>query len=212
MPRRSNMFARAERRATMILPNLPRTRPRRDLSSSPQYTCPYCSKTMRTGASRERHMILKPYCRARHLQALRRKDSKRRKRKRKRRSSDVGATGAAPERPSKQPRFDHLSQLDQSTQLADSEECRSESENGGDSSAGEDRVCEEVFVEDFPITTAGKPILSEAKPEPDLCAYLDSCGRLKDPKLFDVAELLMMTVPKAKDRTKHLKSPAVSSN
>lgn len=40
-------------------------------------------------------------------------------------------------------------------------------------------------------------------------AYLDSCGNLGNPELFNTAELLMTTVPKSHDRTKHLPNSQV---
>lgn len=76
--------------------------------------------------------------------------------------------------------------------------------------AGDDRICEEPFIETFPISTAGEPISTETNPTPDLHPYVESCGTLRDPDLFDTAELLFMTVPKGKDRTKHLQSKRVS--
>ncbi|KAG9085036.1 hypothetical protein FRC06_003764 [Ceratobasidium sp. 370] len=63
-----------------------------------------------------------------------------------------------------------------------------------------------LYVEDFPDPLAGAPISEDRAPEPDLDAYMRSCGTLADPWNFEAAELLTTSgmTDTAKDR--HLKS------
>ncbi|KAG9095093.1 hypothetical protein FRC06_010133, partial [Ceratobasidium sp. 370] len=63
-----------------------------------------------------------------------------------------------------------------------------------------------LYVEDFPDPLAGAPISEERVPEPDLDAYMRSCGTLADPWNFEIAEMLLTSgmTDEAKDR--HLKS------
>ncbi|KAG8720797.1 hypothetical protein FRC08_018133 [Ceratobasidium sp. 394] len=63
-----------------------------------------------------------------------------------------------------------------------------------------------LYVEDFPDPLAGAPISEERIPEPDLGAYMRSCGTLADPWNFEIAEMLLTSrmTDEAKDR--HLKS------
>lgn len=195
MARTCKMAARAARRAAMILPNLPRSRKKsKTRSDHPQQTCPYCSKTLTTLVGRDQHILLKPYCRRRHQVALSQQVNKECVRKRKRDATQQGETGAS-EPGSKQPRLDGEMPAN---------------EPGPTEDDSDDQICEEVFIERFPINTAGKPISTKIKPKPDLRAYVESCGKLPDPDLFDTAELLFMTVPRGKDRTKHLQSKRVS--
>lgn len=203
MPRASKMAARAARRAKMVLPNLPRTRKNSTIPyTSSRRTCPYCSKTLGSPADRDRHIFLKPYCRSRHMLAPSAELMQRRKRKREDddEESDRGERGgpSAGAKPSKLPNGTTAS-----SQPTEPCEADPGSERGSEA---------EPFIERFPVDTAGQPISTESAPKKDLRSYMDSCGRLRDPELFETAELLMMTVPKAKDRTKHLQSKLVSSS
>lgn len=226
MPHASKMAARAARRAAMMLPNLPRARKSSGIGpGSRARTCPYCSKTLVSEVNRDRHIPLRPYCHARHKLALLQKFSKRHgrrhRRKRKRNEDDSESDQGDPNRmgvigdepPSKYSKADDDSAasipLPQPTEAGPGGEHRSDS--AGEPITSDERICGEPFVENFPIPTAGEPISVETRPKPDLRAYVDSCGNLCDPKLFDKAELLMTTVPKGKDRTKHLKSEEVST-
>lgn len=212
MPRASKMAARAARRATTALPNLPRTRKSSAIPySTPRRTCPYCSKTLASLADRDRHILLRPYCRSRHMLTPSPELMKRRKRKREENEGpDQGERyGTGPDAtppPSKVPNIDGTAPSNQPT-----EPCEADAGGERESGVGGEHICAEPFVEHFPIDTAGEPISTETAPKKDLRTYLDSCGRLRDPELFETAELLMMTVPKGKDRTKHLQSKMVSS-
>jgi hypothetical protein len=199
MPR-NTLLLREARRASMALSTFPRTR-----SSiaghfpSLSHTCPYCSKTLRSVVSRDRHIILQDHCRERHLHALANPITKRRKWKQKQR--DAHLTAAA-EPPKKQSRSND-SPLPTGPETGPP--------TGNDAPIPSDEgICLEPCVEKFPISTASMPILDDAMWEPDLREYMKTCGTLADPDMFDIAELLMMTVPKSKDRTWHLKSNLVS--
>ncbi|KAG8706213.1 hypothetical protein FRC08_001206 [Ceratobasidium sp. 394] len=66
------------------------------------------------------------------------------------------------------------------------------------------------FIEDFPDPLAGSPISNDRAPPPDLDAHMRSCGRLKDPFNFEVAELLLTTGLTDEAKDQHLKSSIVS--
>lgn len=208
MPRIS-LVVRAARRAAIAFSIFPATRksPGGHFPSR-SHTCPYCSKTLQSRTSRDRHIITKSYCHERHLYALSHPVAKRRKRKRKR-DTHLPSTD---EPLRKNPRIDDSPSR---SSVADP----APTPAGGDArgsacgtqDTGDEQTCEQPFVEKFPIPTTGAPISDAEKPKPDLRVYLESCGALGNPELFSTAELLMMTVPKSKDRTLHLKSPAVSS-
>lgn len=211
MPRIA-LVQRAARRAAIALSVFPKTRNSeggRFPSSS--HTCPYCSKTLQSTPARDRHIIMKPYCHERHRHAPTHPAPKRRKRKRKRPDADPRPEGEPPQKqtrtynggppPSRgEPAQPHVNNNAE------------RSKDGGPSEVGDERMCGQPFVESFPISTAGAPISSDMREKPDLHAYLKSCGIFSDPKIFETAELLMMTVPKGKDRTRHLQSPAVSTH
>ncbi|KAG8746737.1 hypothetical protein FRC10_003720 [Ceratobasidium sp. 414] len=50
-----------------------------------------------------------------------------------------------------------------------------------------------VFVDKFPIKTAGSPIGAQCRRQADLKEYLESCGRLGDRDLLETAEIMMTT-------------------
>lgn len=208
MPR-IGLILRAACRAAIALSIFPKTRdsdgghfPSRSL------TCPYCSKTLQSRAARDRHSIMKAYCHERHLHRRNYPNTKRRKPKRKRHD---------PDRPSiDEPTLKHPRTDDAAPPLPGTESAQpaidgsADGLDSGPHENGDERICGPPFVEKFPVSTAGAPISSETKSRPNLRKYLESCGKLGDPKTFATAELLMMTVPKSKDRTLHLQSDAVS--
>jgi hypothetical protein len=175
-------------------------------SSSP--TCPYCSKTFTAPLARDRHIILKQYCREWHLYSLSHPTPKRRKNKRKRQETNLPLPS---EPPSKQLRA-HDGAPPPSEPETPAPPANDAEEPGERTAAaeGDERICTEPFVEHFPISAAGTPISNDWRETPNLREYVESCGTLADPELFDTAELLMMTVLKSSDRTRHLKRPAVS--
>jgi hypothetical protein len=68
-----------------------------------------------------------------------------------------------------------------------------------------------LYVEEFPVSSAGAPISNECKPPPDLDAYMGQCGPMKDLDHFETAELLMMSGLSNADKDQHLKSKKVSA-
>lgn len=208
MPRLA-LVVRAARRAAMALSVFPATRKSPGgYFPSRSHTCRYCSKTLQSRTARDRHIITKPYCHTRHLYALSNPVAKRHKRKRKQQITHPPSTD---EPPRKHPRTADGPLPSSGADTAPPPAGSSVDGSGpGPQETDDERACGQPFVEKFPISTAGTPITDDVKPRPDLRTYLESCGRLGDPTLFDTAELLMTTVPKSKDRTRHLKSPAVS--
>ncbi|KAG8731449.1 hypothetical protein FRC11_004123, partial [Ceratobasidium sp. 423] len=69
-----------------------------------------------------------------------------------------------------------------------------------------------LYVEEFPISSAGAPISNECKPPPDLDAYMRRCGPMKDPDHFEAAELLMTSGLSNADKDRHLKSKKYAGN
>ncbi|QRV86859.1 hypothetical protein RhiJN_14877 [Ceratobasidium sp. AG-Ba] len=71
MGRKSSIYARAARRHTLLLRRLSPVRGLVISDHAPlAFTCPYCSKTLKTVTGRELHVVLRPYCRARRLREL----------------------------------------------------------------------------------------------------------------------------------------------
>ncbi|KAG8728145.1 hypothetical protein FRC11_011727, partial [Ceratobasidium sp. 423] len=64
-----------------------------------------------------------------------------------------------------------------------------------------------IFVEPFPLRMAGIPIGLKRRDQVDLRKYLELCGPLGEPDLFETAEILMTTGLISRGRTKHLKGP-----
>lgn len=227
MPCVSKMAARAAHRTAMMLPSLLRSREHSQKSSaigpgSCTHAFLYCSKTLVSEASWDRHITLRPYCHARHKLSLRQKFSKRHQNRHKRKQngddleSDLGdpnepgtVDNGSPSKYSKVNDDAAPSNLPQTPEASPGGERPSNS--SGDAIPSDERICKEPFVQKFPIPTAGEPIVAETRPMSDLHAYVNSCGNLRDPKLFDKAELLMTTVPKGKDHTKHLQTEEVST-
>ncbi|KAG9105665.1 hypothetical protein FRC07_009132 [Ceratobasidium sp. 392] len=76
-----------------------------------------------------------------------------------------------------------------------------------DLGTGDARAATGLFVEPFPISTAGAPIGTQHKKDQDLREYLELCGRLGERNLFETAEILMTTGLSGRGRTRHLKGP-----
>jgi hypothetical protein len=157
------------------------------------HTCLYCSKTLKSALARDRHIILKPHCCEQHLQTISQPAKKCHKRKWK--NVHLSAEGELVQKQAK---------TEDVPQPITGQEQGAEAAEGGSTSQeepDENRVCKQPYVETFPINTMGTPISAETKLKPDLEAYIKSCGRLGDCKLFDTAKLLMMMVPKHKDHS-----------
>ncbi|KAG8716753.1 hypothetical protein FRC08_008868 [Ceratobasidium sp. 394] len=233
------MFSRASRRAALALTRLPSTRGHvlQHLGDF-AYTCPYCSVTVKTRAGQDRHVDLHPYCRARRLRELSGYISKYLKKKQKRQACTEPETPVSTRpkrpwsdsmaededevaRPQKRPRADtRMPEPDTPAQPPIPEPaddpsrtkkaCNNAKQLAGSGASGG------CFVEEFPIPTAGAPVSSEKKGHDflreDLRDYLALCGKMGEPAKFEVAELLVMMGPIAKNRTKYLKSVLVSYN
>ncbi|GAB1521087.1 hypothetical protein RhiTH_004178 [Rhizoctonia solani] len=65
-----------------------------------------------------------------------------------------------------------------------------------------------VFVEQFPVRTAGMAMSTRQTGKEDLRTYLDACGELGDWDLFETAEVMMTTGLTGQGRTRQLKAPA----
>ncbi|QRV93709.1 Zn-finger protein [Ceratobasidium sp. AG-Ba] len=71
MGRKGTLYARALRRTARLLQRLPTERGRVIAHyGPPAFTCPYCSRTLKTASGRERHIVLQAYCRTRRLREL----------------------------------------------------------------------------------------------------------------------------------------------
>jgi hypothetical protein len=229
MARKSTIFARAARRADMLLKKLSTKRGRVTTHlGSFSFTCPYCSKTLPSIDGRERHVTLQPYCRSRHIRELNGYISNHTKKKRRQRVlNDTVLNDTVDENApstSKRLRGDFEGE-DEGTSSAK----RIRSDDAG--AAGCDHVEPPITeppanlhgtgstpesnmrpsrTESFPISTAGAPISSEIRGQTmtreDLRDYLASCGPMGEPDKFEVAELLMTTGLNGRNRTRYLKS------
>ncbi|KAG8796343.1 hypothetical protein FRC12_000060 [Ceratobasidium sp. 428] len=72
MGRKGSPYARASRRSAILLQKLPSKRGRvlTHYGLLHAFTCPYCSRTLKSTGGRERHIALQPYCHARRLREL----------------------------------------------------------------------------------------------------------------------------------------------
>ncbi|KAG9124668.1 hypothetical protein FRC07_010699 [Ceratobasidium sp. 392] len=194
------MYAPAARREAMALPLLSEAKTR-GFSVDDRLTCPYCRKRLPTPTGRDRHIILRPYCRARHERFV----SSERERKRKEKSKDnVPVSGPTESEPPTEPSRTEDPPVAGPSRLPVTEHrpVGSDMEEGTIRSAGDGS-----WVEDFPIKTAGAVIGTRRRSEQDLQEYMESCGRLGDPELFETAKILMTTGLSGRGRTMHLKGP-----
>lgn len=81
-----------------------------------------------------------------------------------------------------------------------------------DNHQGRLRLCQYkgLYLEEFPDMLAGSLISDDCTPAPDLDAYMQSCGRLVDPKTFKAAKHLLTMGLSDADKECHLKSSMVS--
>ncbi|KAG8730883.1 hypothetical protein FRC10_002295, partial [Ceratobasidium sp. 414] len=194
------MYARAARVAAMRLPKLPR--PKGTEHSPPQFTCPYCGKQLQFQVGLDRHILLRPSCRKRHQDMLKGKKAQKRKRrsransllpeaKRSRTDEDTPPVAGPSRLPNPDP--PPTAPTTEGTGGGDADGCM---RNG-------------VFVEKFPIKTAGAPIGTRCRTKADLRKYLETCGPLGDRDLLETAEILMTTGLTGRGRSRHLKGPVV---
>ncbi|KAG9123430.1 hypothetical protein FRC07_014952, partial [Ceratobasidium sp. 392] len=225
MARGGTMYQRTARRLGMTPPKLSRangTDP--NPSDETRRTCPYCGKLLDTEIGRDRHIILRTYCRARHKYVI--SGKKRRKRGRKSGTSTPSPEGTDSEPPTKRMRTDEDEQLvagpstlpmqtDDDEQLVAGPSTLPMPGPGftvpilklADLGTGDACAATGIFVERFPIDTAGAPISTQRRDEQGLPKYLESCGRLGDRDLFETAEILMTTGLTGQARNRHLRGP-----
>ncbi|QRV89202.1 hypothetical protein RhiJN_17220 [Ceratobasidium sp. AG-Ba] len=238
MARRYALFARAARRAAMLLKGLSHERGVCITNlGHPRFTCPYCSSTLPSRLGRDRHIILSPYCRTRRvleLSGIISKHAKRRQ-KMKQHASDtlLPATEQAKRPrtdsisnetpPSKRAQMGHEQSLNLGPEKTPPADTESQCTSGGapgihDTSTKSTHPrlgTSTPLVEKFPIETAGAPVSDRRRgrelTREDLHDYLASCGSMGEPDKFEVAELLMTTGLSAKNRTRWLKSSLAST-
>ncbi|KAG9119868.1 hypothetical protein FRC07_004892, partial [Ceratobasidium sp. 392] len=149
--------------------------------------CHYCDRRFDDERRRNRHVMMNPDCRARHMADLpaRRRAQCEREYKIAGPSNQPHPSSArsGPTSNGPEPRYNDPRQW---------------TDNG--------RTCTQPYVEHFPISTAGEPISKDRAHPYDLKSYIESCGNLADPRNFEAAELLLTTGMSGKARTKHLKS------
>ncbi|KAG8712843.1 hypothetical protein FRC09_019399 [Ceratobasidium sp. 395] len=221
---KATMYARATRRAAMMLPRLPRVK--RD---DPQYaekrrTCPHCHKRLDTVLGRDLHITLNRRCRAqqeRYDKKQRERERKERERKerereerereeqeqkRKRENQETLPESEPTERepPPKRPRLDE----DAPPVAGPSRLPIPNPPIPGPDPSNLMDAGDGTFVEAFPNAAAGASLGTRRIDEQELKAYLEACGRLGDCDLFETAEILMTTGLNSAGRTKHLRGPA----
>jgi hypothetical protein len=196
------MYARASRRAAMLLPKIPwLDDPENPPSDQARRTCPFCGKELKTVAGRAIHITLFGICRSRRIEAFKQKDKRRHKRKKRRRSDSPTS-----ERIAGEPQTKRLRMEDEATAAGPSRSPIPDPSLPRLREAGDG-----TYIEDYPFSTAGAPIGSARRKDRDLAGHLRSCGRMGDPELFEAAEILMTTGLTGRGRAKHLKGPSVSS-
>ncbi|QRV93500.1 Zn-finger protein [Ceratobasidium sp. AG-Ba] len=202
------MYARAARRAAILLPGTCRLRHvDQPGSAATGFTCPYCGRKFGTSGGRVRHVNLAIICRFRHDLAA----SGQNVRKRQRSDEDVPDSNVG----EAEPRAKRACIEEDTPPVAGPSNLplgvtpvkrrayptnRARSEPNG------------PFIELFPISTAGSPIGNQRIGKENLHEYLQSCGRLGDPDLFRTAEILMTTGLTGAGRTEHLQGPMYTDN
>jgi hypothetical protein len=198
------MYARVTRRAMVLLPGLSQLN---QIAYLPldvaRCTCPYCWKRLDTSIGRDIHVSLRPICRARHQQFLKRKEKQKQKWLRKRRRPNSPAASQPME---SKPPTKRLRTEDDAAPIAGPSRLSVPEPPTPLRAAGDG-----TYVEDYPFGTAGAPINGLHKNERNLADYLRSCGKLGDPELFEAAEILMTTGLTGAGRTRHLQGPSVST-
>lgn len=190
MPRVNPVVARTARRALVLStgPFDSHSRMRANYNTILS-TCPYCALVLKSALGCTRHITMKPACRAKHQLAVREEG-----RKALERSYKIAG-------PSSQPAMGAPPTAGTGDQRHGQGRPRWDDDG---------RTCEEPFVEEFPINTAGQPISNRRTSCRDLGSYLASCGKMANCECFEAAELLMTTGLSAKSRTRHLQSSFVS--
>ncbi|QRV97644.1 Zn-finger protein [Ceratobasidium sp. AG-Ba] len=197
------MYARAARCAAILLPGTCRLcQTDRPDSATSGFTCPYCGRRFDKPGGRGRHVNLDVICRFRHDLTT----SGQNVRKRQRSDEDVPNAEPGEAEPTLKRACIEVDTPPVAGPLnlplgATPVNRRAYPTN--------QTRCESVglFVETFPISTAGAPIGAERIGKENLQEYLQSCGRLGDPDLFRTAKILMTTGLTGAGRTEHLQGP-----
>jgi hypothetical protein len=184
--------------------------------SSVAYPCSYCSFAFRSEAEILRHLVLTPVCREQHRAAIVSRTQLLRV------QLALGVPdGHQPdavhnvpnEKPPLAPPSNHAS-TSTSSAPADvphdplAQDPTQNGSNGLPESNGSFQ--DGRYVEVFPDRCTGAPISEKTKPEEDLEAYIQACGRLGKQANFETMELLMTTGLSNAGRDRHLKSRMVS--
>ncbi|KAG8769541.1 hypothetical protein FRC12_004893 [Ceratobasidium sp. 428] len=228
MVRGGTMYARAARRAAMRAPRLSEangTQP----SDVSRTTCRYCGKEFINQTARDTHITLQSICHAQHEDWISGRSGQKRRREYDDDSPVTDVMDNPP--PAKQVRFDtdavllagpsrHPDALVDSAPTPDPTPNPIPNSNpdpdrtaGADSQKPRGYTKNGVYIEPFPVRTAGAPISTKRKNnDANLREYLASCGALGDPELFETAQVMMTTGLSGKARTRHLKSPAASDS
>lgn len=193
MPRTSNL-ARNARRAFMMINGQFHLYDDDATYDEQAFRCPYCDHALKSTSDRDRHIMMKPCCRTKHLQSLANARRARREREYQRAgpssrpyAAASGSGSGAHDHNGAEPRYNDPRRWD---------------DNG--------RTCHKPYVQHFPISTAGKPISRHRTHPVDLGAYLESCGNLSKPTNMEAAELMMTNGLSAGGRTRFLRSSFVS--
>ncbi|KAG8773834.1 hypothetical protein FRC12_002290 [Ceratobasidium sp. 428] len=155
------------------------------------YSCPYCHHPFDDDTIRNRHIMAKPECRARHMHFRESGREARRDQLRK-----IPGPSSRPHPMASGSGVD--GPIDTNGTPLRYNDPRRWTDNG--------RTCQKPFVERFPVATAGSPISEERACLRDLTTYLESCGKLASQECMEAAELLMTTGLSGKARTRHLQS------
>ncbi|KAG8724348.1 hypothetical protein FRC09_019797 [Ceratobasidium sp. 395] len=155
-----------------------------------RYPCPYCDHPFEDHTKRDRHIMMKPECRAPFLANT----EAGRKARREREFKIPGPSS----KPHPLASGSGTSAIDDNGKPLRYNDPRQWSDNG--------RTCHMPYVERFPSGTAGSPISEDVVCARNLASYLESCGPLSNLQNMEAAELMLTTGLSGRARTRHLKS------
>ncbi|KAG8708547.1 hypothetical protein FRC09_001198 [Ceratobasidium sp. 395] len=229
MARGGTMYARAARRAAMQARALSEANGSQPSDVS-RITCRYCGNEFESQTRRDIHITLQPICNMKHEAWLSGTAGQKRRHECEDDSPAVDVMDRPP--PTKQTRIDEtVSAVAGPSQHANALQDPSPAPSSApapnpnpvsDPSATPNAdfiiraketepkayTRDGIFIEPYPVSSAGASIGTRNIDEADLRAYLESCGSLGDPELFDTAQVMMTTGLSGRGRTRHLKAPA----
>ncbi|QRW13184.1 hypothetical protein RhiLY_12183 [Ceratobasidium sp. AG-Ba] len=214
MARGGAMYTRAIRRAAARASHLDEANGAAPSDVS-RVTCPYCGTEFGSEGDRNRHVSLFVLCRVKHEYSVKGKAGQKRKREYEVDSPEIDVMDRPP--PTKHVRIDetvlpvagpsrHPNAIPHPDPSLVSDPNRSPDVAEGSVVCGYTK--DGVFVEKFPVRTAGLAMSTRKTNNGDLRTYLDSCGKLGDCDLFETAEGMMTTGLTGRGRTRQLKAPA----